>query len=88
MWPDHRHLKVHIWEAAPAAERPVDLQDGLVVFVGDEEFGGEGVPLLEDVAHRVTRGRLDLQLHTMTVFEGETVNHVCSSPDRCFTARH
>lgn len=76
MWLDDRHLKVHIWKAAPAAERPVDLQDGLVVFVGDEEFRREGVPLLEDVAHRVTRGRLDLQLHTIF---GETLNLVRSS---------
>lgn len=56
------HLKVHIWEAAPAAEGPVDLQDGLRVFVRDEEFRGKRVPLLDHVAHRVTRGRLDLQL--------------------------
>lgn len=67
---DERHLKVHIWKAAPPAEGPVDLQDGLVVFVGDEEFRGEGVPLLEDVAHRVTRGRLDLQLRRRGVLLG------------------
>lgn len=76
-WPDDRHLKVHIWKAAPPAERPVDLQHGLVVFVGDEEFRGEGVPLLEDVAHRVSRWRLDLQLCRMTVW-GEILNLVCS----------
>lgn len=40
----------------------MDLQDGLVVFVRNEEFRGEGVPLLDHVAHRVTRGSLDLQL--------------------------
>lgn len=56
------HLKVHIWKAAPPTEGPVDLQDGLVVFVRNEEFRGEGVPLLDHVAHRVTRGSLDLQL--------------------------
>lgn len=40
----------------------MDLQDGLVVFVGDDEFRGEWVPLLHDVAHCVTGGGLHLQL--------------------------
>lgn len=40
----------------------MDLQDGLVVFVRNEELRGEGVPLLDHVAHRVAGGGLDLQL--------------------------
>lgn len=56
------HLEVNIWEAAPSAEGPVDLQNRLVVLVGHDEFRGERVPLLYDVAHRVTGGSLHLQL--------------------------
>lgn len=40
----------------------MDLQNRLVVFVGDDEFRGERVPLLYDVAHGVTGGGLHLQL--------------------------
>lgn len=56
------YLKVDIWEAAPSAEGPMDLQNRLVVLVGDDEFRGERVPLLYDVAHGVTGGSLHLQL--------------------------
>lgn len=62
------YLEVDFWEAAPSAEGPVDLQNGLVVFVGDDEFRGERVPLLYDVAHWVTGGGLHLQLWGRFVF--------------------
>ena len=59
---DNVYLKVNIWEAAPAAERPMDLQYGLSVFILHNELGREGMPLLEDVAHCVSWWRLNLQL--------------------------
>lgn len=56
------HLKVNIWKAAPPTEGPVDLQYRLIVLVRNDEFWGERVPLLRNVPHRVTGGRLHLQL--------------------------
>lgn len=63
------NLKVHIWKATPSAKGTVDLQDRLRVFIGDDEFRGEGVPLLHDVPHRVSRGGLHLQLKKTTFFK-------------------
>lgn len=57
-----QNLKVNIWKAAPPTEGPVDLQYRLIVLVRNDEFWGERVPLLRNVPHRVTGGRLHLQL--------------------------
>lgn len=57
-----QNLKVHVWQAAPAAEWPLQLEDRLPVLVLDGELGQERMPLLEHITHNVPRGRLDLQL--------------------------
>ena len=56
------HLKVNIWEAAPSTEGPMDLQHRLAVFVRNQEFRGERMPLLYNVPQCVTGGGLHLQL--------------------------
>lgn len=56
------HLKVNIWKAAPSTEGPMDLQYRLSVFVRNDEFRRERVPLLHNIPHCVTRGSLHLQL--------------------------
>lgn len=40
----------------------MDLQNRLVVLVGNDKLRGERMPLLDDVTHGVTRGSLNLQL--------------------------
>lgn len=40
------YLKVHVWQAAPATERPLELENRLSVLILYGELGEERVPLL------------------------------------------
>jgi len=40
------YLKIHVWQAAPTTERPLELENWLSVLILYSELGEERVPLL------------------------------------------